>query len=261
MMMSHTEATTDEVIGHVENGVGVVTLNRPGRMNAVTFSSRAILISILRAFDEDPGIGAIVIRGADSRSFSSGQSLDETAAVQLDTIIAWQEDQKRMYDAVRNLTKGCVSVVDGICAGAGFHVALLSDWRIATVRSRWGQPEVKVGLASITGPYMIGMHVGLTHNVQLSLMGDLITGQRAYEMGLVTELAEESALMSTAMERAAKLAAIPRTAMRLTKQRFRAATQSAFDEAVTAGIRAQLECFADGEPHRLMSEFIAKRKK
>jgi enoyl-CoA hydratase/carnithine racemase len=102
------------------------------------------------------------------------------------------------------------------------------------------------------------LHVGMTHNIQLSLSGDLIDGRRAYEMGLVTELVEGDVL-TAALERAKELAKRPPNAVRLSKQRFRSVTQAGFDEARDAGIQAQLECYAQGEPQAAMCAFLQSR--
>lgn len=258
--MKDIDTGEQDVLFELSGEVGVITLNRPKRMNAVTTRLRNLLIDRLDASNRDPNVGAILLKGAQSNAFSSGQDLEEAARIDWDTIIEWQTAQRRLYDAVRNLDKPCVVQIDGVCAGAGFHIALLSDWRVATADSRWGQPEVKVGLASIVGPHFIGLHVGHTHNAQLSLMADLISGQRAHEMGMVSQIVPREALAESAMAQARKFSALPRTAVRLTKRRFREVTQKDFDEACTAGIRAQLECFQAGEPQRLMAEFLARRK-
>ncbi|WP_020203045.1 MULTISPECIES: enoyl-CoA hydratase/isomerase family protein [Cupriavidus] len=250
----------NEVAVALDGGVAVVTLNRPGRMNAVNDALRAQLIASLDELNRAPAVRAVVLAGAGARAFCSGQDLDEAAAVTWQQIVPWLNRQRAMYQAVRDLDKPCVAAVHGVAAGAGFQVALCADWRIATPDSRWGQPEVKAGLASIVGSYLMTLHVGHTHNAQMSLSGDLVSGQRAYEIGLVTELAAADALMDAALARARVLAALPPTAVRLSKQRLRALSQPGFDEACVAGIRAQLECYADGEPQRVMAAFLEKRK-
>ncbi|WP_454732692.1 MULTISPECIES: enoyl-CoA hydratase/isomerase family protein [Cupriavidus] len=250
----------NEVAVALDGGVAVVTLNRPGRMNAVNDALRAQLIASLDELNRAPAVRAVVLAGAGARAFCSGQDLDEAAAVTWQQIVPWLNRQRAMYQAVRDLDKPCVAAVHGVAAGAGFQVALCADWRIATPDSRWGQPEVKAGLASIVGSYLMMLHVGHTHNAQMSLSGDLVSGQRAYEIGLVTELAAADALMDAALARARVLAALPPTAVRLSKQRLRALSQPGFDEACVAGIRAQLECYADGEPQRVMAAFLEKRK-
>ena len=249
----------EPVLVERDGSVAIVTLNRPERMNAVNDALRGALIDTLARLNADAAVRAVVLAGAGDRAFCAGQDLDEAAAVTWQQIVPWLNRQRAMYQAVRDLDKPCVAAVRGVAAGAGFQLALCADWRLTTAASRWGQPEVKAGLASIVGSYLMTLHVGQTHNVQMSLSGELVSGQRAYEIGLVTALHAEAELPEAALARARTLAALPPTSVRLSKQRLRALTQPGFDDACVAGIRAQLECYADGEPQRVMAEFLSKR--
>jgi len=241
--------------------VAIVTLHRPERMNAVNQALREQLSSALDGLNRSDAVRAIVITGAGDRAFCAGQDLDEASTIEWQTLVPWLNAQRAMYQAVRDLDKPCVAAINGVAAGAGFQIALCADWRIIAPDTRIGQPEVKAGLASIVGSYLMTLHVGMTHNVQLSMSGELISGRRAHEIGLVTELAEPADVFSAALERAGKLAQLPATAVRLSKQRFRAMTQAQFDEACVAGIRAQLECYAQGEPQQAMRRFLDARSK
>lgn len=249
----------EPVLVERDGSLAVVTLNRPARMNAVDDALRGELIAALGRLNADASVRAVVLTGAGGRAFCAGQDLDEAAAVTWQQIVPWLNRQRAMYQAVRDLDKPCVAAVRGVAAGAGFQLALCADWRLTTSDSRWGQPEVKAGLASIVGSYLMTLHVGHTHNVQMSLSGELVSGQRAYEIGLVTALHADAELMDAAVARARSLAALPPTSVRLSKQRLRAMTQPGFDDACVAGIRAQLECYADGEPQRVMAEFLSQR--
>jgi enoyl-CoA hydratase/carnithine racemase len=246
------------VLVEIEDQVALVTLNRPANLNAVNQSLRCALIATLEQLNQDPTVGAIVLTGAGDRAFCAGQDLEEASAIEWQQIAPWLTAQRAMYQAVRDLDKPCVVAINGVAAGAGMQLALCADWRMASPNARIGQPEVKAGLASIVGSYLLSLHVGLTHNTQMSLSGELINGQRAYEIGLITEL-QTADLLDAALARARSMAQHPATAVRLSKQRFRAMTQPGFDEACTAGIRAQLECYASGEPQTLMSAFIDAR--
>jgi enoyl-CoA hydratase/carnithine racemase len=230
-------------------------------MNAVNQALRERLVDALKSANQDERVRAVVITGAGDRAFCAGQDLDEASDVDWKKLVPWLNAQRAMYQAVRDLDKPCVAAINGVAAGAGFQIALCADWRVIAPDTRIGQPEVKAGLASIVGSYLMTLHVGMTHNLQLSLSGDLITGQRAYEIGLVTELAGQDDVLPAAFRRACALAALPANAIRLSKQRFRAMTQPQFDEACVAGIRAQLECYAQGEPQEAMSRFLAARTK
>lgn len=257
MNISHLD-NPRSVLVEIKDQVALVTLNRPASLNAVNQTLRSALIDTLGQLNRDSGVKALVLTGAGDRAFCAGQDLEEANAVDWKQIAPWLNAQRAMYQAVRDLDKPCVVAINGVAAGAGMQLALCGDWRIAAPDARIGQPEVKAGLASIVGSYLLSLHVGLTHNTQLSLSGELVSGQRAYEMGLVTEL-DCSDVVAAALARARTLAQHPETAIRLSKQRFRALTQPGFDDACTAGIRAQLECYASGEPQTLMSAFLDAR--
>ncbi|VVP16939.1 Short-chain-enoyl-CoA hydratase [Pseudomonas fluorescens] len=257
MNISHLD-NPPSVLVEIKDQVALVTLNRPANLNAVNQTLRSALIDTLEQLNRDPRVKALVLTGAGDRAFCAGQDLQEASAVDWKQIAPWLNAQRAMYQAVRDLDKPCVVAINGVAAGAGMQLALCGDWRIAAPDARIGQPEVKAGLASIVGSYLLSLHVGLTHNTQLSLSGELVSGQRAYEMGLVTEL-DSSDVIAAALARARTLAQLSETAIRLSKQRFRALTQPGFDDACTAGIRAQLECYASGEPQTLMSAFLDAR--
>jgi|SRR5690606_15134214 len=242
-----------------EGSVAVITLNRPERMNAVNQALRSALIAALKAAEADTAVRAVVLAGAGGKAFCAGQDLTESAAMQWQDLVPWLNTQRDMYQSIRDLNKPCVAAMNGVAAGAGFQVALCADVRIIAPSTRIGQPEVKAGLASIVGSYLMTLHVSHTHNIAMSLGGELITGERAYEIGLVTELAQPDAVLDRAIEVAAGYAQLPATALRVSKQRFREMTQAGFDEAVLAGIRAQLECYANGDPQRAANAFL-KRK-
>jgi len=251
--------TSDAVLIEMRDGVAVVRLNRPAVMNAVDAALRSALKDHLHALDADPAVRAIVLTGSGERAFCGGQDLDESATIDTNTLAGWLNRQHAMYQAVRDVTKPIVAALNGTAVGAGFQMALMCDLRVAHPTLRMGQPEVKTGLASIVGSYLMSLQIGHSLNQQLSLTGELISGERAYELGLVNDLVAAEQVLPRALERARALAALPGAALRTTKQRFRERTQPGFEEACSAGIRYQLECYSTGEPQRVMREFLARR--
>jgi len=250
---------SDTVRVDMQDGTAVLSLNRPAVMNAVDAGMRAALREQLYALDADPGVRAIVLTGSGERAFCGGQDLDESATIDTGTLAGWLNRQHAMYQAVRDVSKPIVAALNGTAVGAGFQMALMCDLRVAHPTLRMGQPEVKAGLASIVGSYLMSLQIGHSLNQQLSLTGELITGERAHALGLVNDLVAPEQVLPRAIERARALAALPGAALRTTKQRFRERTQPGFDDACSAGIRYQLECYSTGEPQRVMREFLAKR--
>src|SRR5690606_18115378 len=182
-MTSHNTVLTDYM-----DDIAVVRLHRPAGMNAVNASLRAALTDTLYTLEANDTVRAIVLTGSGERAFSAGQDLDEAATIDTGNLADWLNRQHAMYQAVRDMTKPIVAALNGTAVGAGFQVALMCDLRIAHPAVRMGQPEVKAGLASIVGSYLMSLQIGHSLNQELSLTGELITGERAHVLGLVNDL-------------------------------------------------------------------------
>jgi len=165
-----------------------------------------------------------------------------------------------MYAAVRDLDKPCIVAFNGVAAGAGFQIALCADLRIGYPEMKLGQPEIKAGLASIVGSYLMTMHLGLSKNIELSLTGELISGQVAHEIGILNHLVPRAEVMNKSLALAADMSKLGPTAMRLTKQRFRKLTQPGFDAVLEDAKIAQKEAYASGEPQEAIRKFLDARK-
>lgn len=251
---------SDVLLSEMRSGTLLLTLNRPRSLNAVSVELRRSLIAQLAAADADEAIEAVVLTGA-GRAFCAGQDLGEAAHYEVGDVRAWGDGMRAMYQAVRALSKPCVAAFNGIAAGAGMQIGLCADLRVTHAGARIGQPEVRAGLGSIVGSYLLSLYVGHGANRELSLTGALVDGRRAYEIGLVNRVVPEAEVLAAAFAAADELRQIPGQAFRLTKQRFREVTQPGFDDATAAGVRASLEAYASGEPQRIMRAFIAARGK
>lgn len=252
------ESQMSAVIIENRDGTRIVTLNRPEVMNAISRELREALSEAMAGAERDAAVEAVVITGA-GKAFCAGQDIAETLTYRLDEVRAWCDGMRAMYQSVRALSKPCVAAWNGIAAGGGMQIGLCADMRITHAEARIGQPEVKAGLASIVGSWMLTLYVGHGANRELSLGGGLVSGQRAYELGLANRLAPRETLLEAALAAADAMRQVPRGAFRLTKQRFRETTQAGFDEATAAGVRATFEALATGEPQRVMRAFVDER--
>jgi enoyl-CoA hydratase/carnithine racemase len=239
--------------------VALVTLNRPDSLNSVNRALREALVAALAQLNADGTVHAIVITGAGERAFCSGQDLNETVEYTIDDIDDWLTRQHAMYQAVRDLDKACVVAWNGVAAGAGFQIGLCADLRVGYPELKLGQPEIKAGLASIVGSYLMTLHLPLSQNVQLSLTGELMTGERAHQLGLINALVPRDQVLEKALALAQEQARLGVTATRLTKRRFRELTQPGFDAALAAAKRSQREAYESGEPQAAMKRFFEQR--
>lgn len=243
-----------------EGSVAIVILTRPEVLNAVDMTMRETLITLLAELNKDEAVRAVVLTGAGDRAFCSGQDLEEIVRYTVDHIDSWATRQHAMYAAVRNLDKPCIVAFNGVAAGAGFQMALCADLRVGYPEMKLGQPEIKAGLASIVGSYLMTMHLGLSKNIELSLTGELISGQIACDIGILNYLVRRGEVLAKSLALATEMSKLAPTALRLTKQRFRALTQAGFDAALEAAKAAQKEAYASGEPQAAMRKFLQARK-
>lgn len=241
--------------------VALVRLNRPESLNSVNRAMREALIATLHALNADEGVRAVVIVGAGDRAFCSGQDLAETMQYTIDDVDEWLARQHAMYQSVRDLDKPCIAAWNGVAAGAGYQIGLCADLRVGYPELKFGQPEIKAGLASIVGSYLMTLHLPLSLNQQLSITGELISGQRGYEIGLVNYLVPREQVLDKAIDVARELATHGTTALRLTKRRFRDLTQPGFDAALDSAKQTQKEAYRSGEPQAAMRKFFEARAK
>lgn len=237
----------------------IVTINRPDALNAINAQLRDELIGQFTELNDDSSVRALVLTGAGDRAFSSGQDLAEALQYGVGDIEKWMHHQGALLSAIREVDKPTVAAFNGVAAGIGFQLGLLCDIRVGYPGLRLGQPEVRVGLSSILGSYLMSLHIGHSLNVEISLLGSLITGTRGYEIGLINNLVEQPSVLTKAIEIADEFAHLPPNAVRLTKKRFRSLTQADFDDACQAVIAYHLEDYESGEPQEMMQRFLQER--
>jgi len=242
-----------------KDGVAIITLNRPEKMNAWTTAMRNEIIEALKAYDADTAIGAIIMTGAGDRAFSAGQDLSEAHGFDGDRAVTWIKEWQLYYDTLRGLSKPLIMALNGTAAGSAFQVALLGDIRVGHPGVRMGQPEINSGIASTTGPWIMNAMLGMSRTIELTLTGRLMNADECERIGLIHHLVAQDQVMPKALEIAKLLASKPPIAMRLDKQRFREMTQPSFEDAIASGARIQRESYESGEPARMMEAFFKKR--
>jgi len=244
--------------------IGVVrriTLNRPDRLNAWNKEMRDELIAALDGAEAETAVRAIVLTGAGDRAFGAGQDLNESKGFDAARAGLWMAEWKALYNRFRLGAKPIVAALNGLAAGSAFQVALLCDFRVAHAGVTLGQPEIKAGIPTVTGNWIMREMIGLARTVDLTLTGRMLDAEEAFAFGLISRLVAEDQVQAVALALAEELAAQPPGAMRLDRQRLAEVTQAGFDDAMEAGTRIQTEAYASGEPQAMMEDFFAARRK
>ncbi|MGH7741712.1 MAG: enoyl-CoA hydratase family protein [Candidatus Eiseniibacteriota bacterium] len=205
------------------SGVALITLNRPERLNALTFEVYAELRDTFRALDSESGVRAVVLTGA-GRAFCSGGDVEDIIGALFDRDAQGRREFTRMTCdlilAIRRCRRPVIAALNGTVAGAGAVIACACDLRIAAPSARIAFLFVRVGLsgADMGAAWLLPRLIGLSSATELLMTGDFITAERAYEIGLYQRLASPERLMDEALALAAALARGPSPALAVTKR-------------------------------------------
>lgn len=242
-----------------EDNIGFLTLNRPEKLNAWHRPMRDEMVNAIKNFEKDLSIRAMILTGAGERAFCAGQDLEEAKNFSADRAEEWIEEWRVVYGLLLSLSKPIVTALNGVAAGSGFQVALLTDIRIGHPGVKMGQPEINSGIASITGPWIMKEMLGLSRTIELALTGRMMDAEECYRIGLIHKLVPKDELIRESHDMAILLASKPPVAMRLTKQRFREVMEKGLEDVLQAAARIHREGYGSGEPQAVMKKFLEKR--
>jgi enoyl-CoA hydratase/carnithine racemase len=157
--------------------VGTITLNRPHVLNAWNKPMRDEVADVLKKYENNPEIRAIILTGAGERAFCAGHDFDEAKTFDPQRAELWIEEWRNLYSLIRSLSKPLIAALNGVAAGSGFQVALLADIRIGHPGVTMGQPEINAGILSITGPWIMREMLGLSRTIELTLTGRMMDAE------------------------------------------------------------------------------------
>lgn len=259
--MTITERTSDEVLTSLgQDRVATVTLNRPRQMNPLSSNTRRMLVHSLRQLDADPNVGAVIVTGAGKESFGAGQDLAEAREFDADSAVGWIEEWAELYETILTTSKPTVAAINGYAVGAAFQLALMCDLRIAAENANFGMPEIRDAIPCITGTWSLYDLIGRGRTAELILTGRMVSAGEALAWGIVSDVVPLDELLKRAHKLAAQLAAQSALAIRLNKVWLRRQLQGQLQATVQYAKDAHQQAFGSGEPQRVMTKFLAKRK-
>lgn len=185
----------ENITYQVNGALGLITLNRPEKHNAVSLGMLDELHSALSEAEANSSIRVVGITGAGTKAFASGSDLNEVR--QRDIRKALQPIVQGFAERLERSDKIIIAAINGFCMGGGLEVALGCDIRIGTPNARFATPEGKLGIIPGGGATQrLPRIVGKAWGMEMLLMGETINAQQAYQMGLITRLVESEKLMT-----------------------------------------------------------------
>jgi enoyl-CoA hydratase/carnithine racemase len=254
---------------HVDRQVATITLDRPERKNSLTFASYAELTDTFRALTTAGDVRAVVLTGAGG-NFSSGGDVHEIIGPLVamrdkgDTegLLRFTRMTGDLVKAMRACPQPIVAAIDGVCAGAGAILAMASDLRLGTLRSRVAFLFVRVGLsgADMGACAMLPRIIGQGRASELLFTGRFMDGAEAERWGFYNRLVDADGLFAEAMNVARGLADGPSVAHAVTKRSLQAEWDMSVDAAISAEAEAQASCMQTEDFARAYRAFVAKRE-
>ena len=245
-------------------GIATITLNRPERLNALTFEVYRELTDTFAALSNEPEVRAVVITGA-GRAFCSGGDvhdiIGELFKRDMEGLLEFTRMTCELVANIRALPKPVIASLNGTTAGAGACIALASDIRIAAEEAKIAFLFVKVGLsgADMGAAYLLPRVVGLAKATELLYTGDFISAAEAERIGLYNRVVPGSQLKATTQELAERLAQGPAFALAKTKELLDREAHMNLEAALECEAQAQAICMQHPDYREAYEAFVEKR--
>jgi enoyl-CoA hydratase/carnithine racemase len=249
----------------VEGTLGRVVLNRPERKNPLTFESYAELRDLFRNLGADRSIRAVIVSGA-GENFCSGGDVHEIIGplTKMDTtgLLWFTRMTGDLVKAMRGCPQPIVAAVDGVCAGAGAIIAMVSDLRVGTSRSRISFLFNRVGLAGcdMGACAILPRIIGQGRAAELLYLGRSMNGDEALQWGFFNRVVAPDQLAPAATQLAQEIATGPSFANGITKTMLNQEWSMSLEQAIEAEAQAQALCMQTEDFRRAYRAFVAKQK-
>jgi enoyl-CoA hydratase/carnithine racemase len=249
----------------VSDGVGTVTLNRPERKNPLTFASYAELRDLFQRLRHADDVKVVLVHGAGD-NFCSGGDVHEIIGPLIELkapeLLMFTRMTGDLVKAMRHCPQPVVAAIDGVCAGAGAIIAMASDLRLGTARSKVAFLFNRVGLAGcdMGACNMLPRIVGHGRASELLYTGRALGGDEALQWGFYNRLCAPEAVLAQARVLASELAQGPTFANGVTKSMLHHEWAMDIDQAIEAEAQAQALCMLTEDFGRAYRAFVAKSK-
>jgi enoyl-CoA hydratase/carnithine racemase len=252
------------VLTHVSDGVAVVTLNRPGKLNAFAGDMRERMVEALDAVASDPGARVLVITGA-GKGFCSGGDVQHMVELKargagFEALAPLLEAGRAIVTRLAAFDIPVIAAVNGVAAGAGCNLALACDVRLASSEARFGETFVRIALhPDWGGTYHLPRIAGTAAALDLCWTGELLGAEDAWRLGLVQRVFPAAEFEAGWRDYAARLAAAPPTSVQAIKRSLFASPYATLEQCLDTEDAAQAACWESPDADEGLRAFVEKR--
>jgi enoyl-CoA hydratase len=245
----------------VEDGVAIITFNRPKALNAMNSETMKELYDAVIRCKTDEAVKAIILTGSGEKAFVAGADISEMKDLRPKEALAFMELGHETLRALETLPKPSVAAVNGFALGGGTEISMACDMRFASETARFGQPEILIGLIpGWGGTQRLPRLVGMGRAKELIMGGGQIDAKRAYEIGLVNQVFPADQLLDAAKKFAKKLAGMPGFAIKMAKHSINYGYDLSLDNANRLETECCAQCFSTDDQKEGMAAFLEKRR-
>ena len=249
--------STANILVETHGRVGLIRLNRPQALNALSAALIEELNVALAGFEADPAIGAMVLTGSE-KAFAAGADIKEMQDKSFAD--AFLEDFISRWENVARTRKPIIAAVSGFALGGGCELAMMCDFIIAADTAKFGQPEIKLGvIPGAGGTQRLTRFVGKSKAMEMVLTGRMMDAAEAERAGLVSRIVPAAALLEDALKTAATIAALSATALYAAKESVNRAYETPLAEGIRFERRIFHSLFATEDQKEGMHAFAEKR--
>ena len=243
-----------------QGNIGIITMNRPEALNALSSAVFADLSKALDQVERDEEVYVVIITGA-GRAFVAGADIGEMAHMNVEEGLSFSELGNSLLMRVDMFPKPTIAAVNGFALGGGCELSLACDIRIASEKAKFGQPEVGLGIIpGFGGTQRMARIIGTGPAMELIFTVDTIDAKQAEKIGMVNHVVPAEELMDAAIAMAEKIASKAQVAIRTSKMALRRGIDCDINTAVTYEALAFATCFGTEDQKDAMKAFVEKRK-
>lgn len=244
----------------VDHGIATITINRPQVLNALNSHFFVEMNHLLDHLDADESIKVLILTGVD-KAFVAGADIAEMSGMNPDQARSFSLTGQDTFQRIENFRTPVIAAVNGFALGGGCELAMACDFRIASSKAKFSQPEVSLGLIpGYAGTQRLSRIAGISNALYMIISGDMITAEDALRMGLVQKIAEPEQLLAEANALAGRIVTKGANAVKQAKEVIRKGIHMDFQEACRYEADHFAMLFGNGESGEGMKAFLEKRK-
>jgi enoyl-CoA hydratase len=250
----------ETLIVEQRGAVTLIQLNRPQALNALNSTVQKELVAAFAAFEADDSQGCVVLTGAGEKAFAAGADIAEMATMEATDFFTKSFFDGWQKDFAAKSRKPWIAAVNGFALGGGCELAMMADMIIASEKAKFGQPEIKLGVApGMGGTQRLARAVGKAKAMDLCLTGRMMDAAEAEKSGLVARVLPADGFLEAVLAIAGEIAAMPRIAALVNKEMVNVAFETVLEQGLLFERRAWQILASTEDKAEGMKAFVEKR--